>query len=245
MGACLCISDLHLSEARPATTRAFRQFLLREAPHTHSLYILGDLFDLWIGDDDDSPLAREIAASLNSFTASGARLFLMPGNRDFLLGEAFAARCGATLLADFSVVELAGTATLLSHGDALCTDDHEYQQFRSRVQAPDWRASFLSLPLEQRRIQALELRAKSEQAKSGKSSALMDVNAGAVAAALEKYGVARLVHGHTHRPGRYPLQIQIKGSSLPSERLALDQWESCGTYLCVDSNLLELRTFSY
>lgn len=244
MGYSLCISDLHLSEARPHVTRAFREFLKREAPQTQSLYILGDLFDLWIGDDDDSPLAREIADLLAKFSKSGAKLFLLRGNRDFLLGQLFAERCGASLIEDFSLLNLAGVPTLLSHGDVLCTGDTRYQAFRRQTRDPVWQDAFLSLPLAERRVQAAQMRSQSERSKTTKNPADMDVSEAAVATAMHKHGAGRLIHGHTHRPGRFDVRSHGQAARPGHERIALDEWEGRGNCLRITSNQLEFIYFS-
>ena len=198
----LFISDLHLHPARPAATRAFAEFLQR---HTdcERLYILGDLFDAWIGDDDDSAIALEVAQLLRDFSAAGPELFLMQGNRDFLLGDAFCRSVGGELLPDPSVIDLEGEPTLLMHGDSLCTADAEYQEFRNMVRSPKWVAQTLSLSLEERRALAGQLRSMSKESHSIKAMDIMDVSADAVADALCQHGVKQMIHGHTHRPARH------------------------------------------
>ncbi len=201
--ACL-ISDLHLDETRPAVLQGLAGFL-DHLPAADALYILGDLFEAWIGDDDDRPLIQEVAALLSAISDRGITLYLMRGNRDFLLGEAFCRRVGAMLLPDPSVHILGGTPTLLMHGDSLCTGDADYQSFRRMTRDPDWQARVLATPLAARRQLARELRAMSTGANSMKAEDIMDVDPVAVRECLREFAVERLVHGHTHRPARHEL----------------------------------------
>ena len=202
MSSTFFISDLHLDPARPAATRALAEFLGRIG-HCSRLFILGDLFEAWPGDDDDSALAGEVAGLLRDFSAAGPGLFLMHGNRDFLLGQQFCRAAGATLLADPTVIDLYGEPTLLMHGDSLCTADDQYQQFRRTARDPAWQAQLLGQTLAQRRELATRLRAMSREANSLKSEDIMDVTAGEVADQMAIHGVRQLIHGHTHRPARH------------------------------------------
>lgn len=200
----LFISDLHLSPAAPAVTRRFAELLAGPARAAAALYILGDLFDYWAGDDDrGDPFNAHIVAALADLAAAGVAVHFLPGNRDFLVGADFAAAAGLTLLAEPCVRVIGGTPVLLLHGDTLCTDDADYQAFRAQVRAPAWRQAFLARPLAERKAQIAELRARSESEKQVKPAAIMDANAGAVAAALRAHGVATLIHGHTHRQGSH------------------------------------------
>jgi UDP-2,3-diacylglucosamine hydrolase len=200
----LFISDLHLSPAVPAVTRRFEEFLAGPARAAAALYILGDLFDYWAGDDDlGDPFNARSVAALADLAAAGVAIYFMPGNRDFLVGPGFAAAAGLTLLAEPGVRAIAGTPTLLLHGDTLCTDDTDYQAFRAQVRAPAWRAAFLARPLAERKALIADLRARSESEKQIKPAAIMDANPQAVAAALREHGVATLIHGHTHRQGSH------------------------------------------
>ncbi len=196
------ISDLHLDSARPSVTRALATFLeaRREAD---ALYILGDLFEAWIGDDDDTALATETAALLGDYSAAGPAVFIMNGNRDFLLGNDFCRRAGATLLPDPSVIELYGQRALLMHGDSLCTADTAYQQFRLLAHDPTWQAEVLAKSLEERQALANHLRAMSQEANSNKAEDIMDVTPEEVDIALQAHGVDCLIHGHTHRPAHH------------------------------------------
>lgn len=222
-GSSLFVSDLHLAADTPAASARFLAFLNDVAPQADALYLLGDLFEAWIGDDDlASPPHAAVAAALQSLSAAGVRLFVLHGNRDFLLGPGFCAASGATLLEEPAVVDLYGTPTLLLHGDSLCTDDVAYQQFRAQTRDPAWQRALLARPLDERRQLARQLRAQSEMAKDDKTMAIMDVNAAAVAEALRKNACTRLIHGHTHRPARHLLDIDGRRC----ERWVLTDWDA-------------------
>lgn len=223
----LFISDLHLDPARPAATAAFLHFLATDARAAARLYILGDLFEFWIGDDDDSPLAREVLDALAAFTAAGGDLRVMRGNRDFLLGPRFAARTGATLLSDPAVEEIHGERVLVMHGDLLCTDDIAYQRYRERVNRPFLQRLFLALPRAWRRAAGSEGRRRSRRHTAERPATIMDVNPAAVAAALQTHGCRILVHGHTHRPG-----IQrFSAGGADCTRIVLGDWYEQGSVL--------------
>jgi UDP-2,3-diacylglucosamine hydrolase len=228
----LFISDLHLCPTRPHVTQLFLHFMENTATGAEALYVLGDLFEYWAGDDNlADPFNRNIANAFSRLAAHGTAIYLMHGNRDFLMGEAFAQATHLTLLADPSLIKLYGTQTLLTHGDTLCTDDTDYQAFRVKVRNPAWQAEFLAQPLVQRKATIEELRRKSEAEKQLKPSAIMDVNANAVNALLERYSYpARLIHGHTHRPAQHTLQLDGKAC----ERWVLPAWEGNGGYLRCD-----------
>jgi UDP-2,3-diacylglucosamine hydrolase len=198
----LFISDLHLDTARPAVTQALAKFL-QQNRSCQCLYILGDLFEVWLGDDDDSALAAEIGGLLKEFAASGSALYLMHGNRDFLLGQDFCNSIGAELLADPTVIDLYGQPTLIMHGDSLCTADVEYQAFRKTARDPRWQADILSRSLEDRRAFAAQLRTMSKEANSNKAEDIMDVTAAEVEQIMVRHQVRQLIHGHTHRPARH------------------------------------------
>lgn len=233
----LFVSDLHLHPARPQTARLFHDFLAGPASKAQALYILGDLFDAWAGDDDlDDPFNAAVCADLRTLSGSGVALFLLRGNRDFLIGDGFAAASGATLLAETAVVDLAGTATLLLHGDTLCTDDFAYQDFRALVRSEAWQRDFLAQPLSERRRIADELRGRSEAAKRSKPMALMDVSAAAVQRAFDAHRVARIIHGHTHRPACH---VDAAGR----ERWVLPEWSDRGGYLACDAAGCRALTF--
>lgn len=215
MGTTLLISDLHLSEETPAIEAGFFSFLAREQG-ADRLFILGDFFEAWVGDDDDADLASRVTSALADFSRSGTELFIARGNRDFMLGEQFAAATGASLLADETVLTLAGEPTLLMHGDTLCTDDTDYQALRSMLHNPAWQADMLAKPLAERRALAQQLRTMSKAAASNKAEDIMDVNPEAVTAAMQRTGVTRLIHGHTHRPNTHAVSC--------GERIVLGDW---------------------
>lgn len=224
--ALLFISDLHLDPSRPAVTALFREFLDTEAREAGALYILGDLFEAWIGDDAVPPGDPTLAA-LRELTASGVPVHVMRGNRDFLLGPGFEAATGATLLAEPTVIRIDGERVLLMHGDVLCIDDTEYQAFRRMVRDPDWQAAFLSLSIEQRIARAREARDESSGRNQSIDDYLMDVNPGEVNRAMAEHGVHRLIHGHTHRPAIHELGTR------PGEkqRIVLGDWYDQGSVL--------------
>jgi UDP-2,3-diacylglucosamine hydrolase len=224
----LFISDLHLSEERASANERFIAFLEDEARSAGALYILGDFFEYWIGDDDlEAPFNAVIAGLLRGLTRSGVPVYLMHGNRDFLLGEGFCRATGAVLLPDPSVVEVQGEKTLLVHGDTLCTDDHDYQAWRRVARSQEWQRDFLAKPREERRRMILGLREKSKAVIEAKPADIMDVNDGAVAEALRAHGVRRLVHGHTHRAGRHEHRVDGR----LCERWVLPDWYGLGGYL--------------
>ncbi len=234
MPAALFVSDLHLCPTRPAMVRLFLDFLADQAMTADALYILGDMFDYWAGDDEladpDDPFAASIAGALKALGDRGTRLFFITGNRDFLAGDGFARATGMTPLEEPHLATIAGVPTLLLHGDTLCSDDTAYQEFRREVRRPAWREAFLARPLPERRAQIAALRARSEQAKLGKSAAIMDVNAGAVAELLRAYGYPRLIHGHTHRPGYHEHLVDTH----LCQRWVLGDWYEKGSYLACD-----------
>jgi UDP-2,3-diacylglucosamine hydrolase len=225
------ISDLHLDSARPAVTRALADFL---SSHTHctALYILGDLFEAWPGDDDDSVIARRTRQLLRAYSDAGPELFIMRGNRDFLLGEAFCEAAGATLLQDPTLIELNDKPTLLMHGDSLCTADSDYQQFRRKARDPDWQRELLAKPLSERRALADELRAMSSEATSMKSEDIMDVTPAEVDRQMRAHGAGQLIHGHTHRPARHDVDNQL--------RWVLGSWENEAWFLQASKNSINL-----
>ena len=216
----LFISDLHLDAARPHIVELFTRFLAGDARQADALYILGDLFESWIGDDDDSPLALQVAQSLYALKQSGVPVFFMHGNRDFLLGEAYAKRAGMTLLDDPTVIEFGGQPTLLMHGDTLCTDDAAYQEFRAVVRNPDWQKQFRARSLSERHAFAAQARAESVKHTAGAKPEIIDVNQAAVLAAMRKHGVRTLIHGHTHRPATHRFEFDRQ----TAERIVLGDW---------------------
>ena len=216
----LFISDLHLAPERPRTTARFLQFLREDASQHRELVILGDLFEFWIG-DDAAASAGPVIDALAAGTARGQRLLLMHGNRDPLLGHDFAGATGGTLLADPIVVDVAGTPTLLAHGDAWCTRDVAYQQFRATIRQPQFQRDFLARPLDDRVAFARSLRLQSESEKSTKAMDIMDVTPEAVVVALRTAGVKRIIHGHTHRPASHVVDL----GGVLAERWVLPDWD--------------------
>ena len=202
-GRTFFVADLHLTDERPAATGRFFRFLQEEVRGADALYILGDLFEAWIGDDHDEQVAHDTARRLKSLVDAGTPVYFMHGNRDFMLARPFAAQSGMTLIADATRIDLYGTPTLLMHGDTLCTDDIAYQRFRRRVRRPWVLALLRRLPQALRQFLARGARAGSEAAKSGKSAAIMDVNADEVVRVLREQQICRMIHGHTHRPSRH------------------------------------------
>ena len=225
----LFISDLHLDEARPQITDLFVRLLAAEARTVDALYILGDLFESWIGDDDDAPLASRVADALRGLRESGVPIYFMHGNRDFLLGADYAACAGMQLLGDPTVVELDGERTLLMHGDTLCVDDVEYQKFRALVRNPAWQAQFLAKPLAERRAFAAQARGESRKQTAIKAAEIMDVNQRAVASTMRAHGVRRLIHGHTHRPATH--RFELEGAV--AERIVLGDWYEQSSVLVI------------
>ncbi|HYR37271.1 MAG TPA: UDP-2,3-diacylglucosamine diphosphatase [Burkholderiales bacterium] len=220
----LYISDLHLSEERAEANERFFRFLEDDAAGAGALYVLGDLFEYWIGDDDvDAPFNAVIAGFFRRLTGAGTRLCFMHGNRDFLVGERFAAATGAALLPDPTVLD----GVLLMHGDTLCTDDADYQAWRRTARDPAWQRDFLAQPLAARHATVEGLREKSKEVIGAKPAEIMDVNEDAVRQALREHGVSRLVHGHTHRPGMHRLEVDGRRC----ERWVLPDWYGRGGYL--------------
>ncbi len=230
--ATLFVSDLHLCPERPHGARLFDAFLAGPARSAAALYLLGDLFEYWLGDDDaGDPFNAAILAALRRLSDSGVALHFMAGNRDFLVGDAFARAAGLSLVDDPQRIELNGVPTLLMHGDTLCTDDAAYLAFRAEVRAPAWQRDFLALPLAERKARIAALRLDSETEKAMKTAAIMDVNEDAVRQALAAHGCRRLIHGHTHRPAHHLLET-AHGTA---ERWVLPDWHESGGYLLCDA----------
>ena len=224
----LFLSDLHLDDSHPQTTEWLMTFLSGPARSADAVYILGDLFEYWIGDDAVPPLAAELAAVTSELAAGGLPLYFQHGNRDFLLGEDYAARAGFELLPEAVVVDLYGTPTLLMHGDSLCTDDTEYQAFRRQSRDPAWQAAVLAMTVEERIAMARNAREESMSHKGATEMGIMDVNAGAVQAAFAQHGVQRMIHGHTHRPATH--RHELPGGEVCT-RIVLADWYERGSYL--------------
>ncbi|QBM17399.1 UDP-2,3-diacylglucosamine hydrolase [Marinobacter sp. JH2] len=234
----LFISDLHLEESRPDITGAFLGFLKNETMGAERLYILGDFFEAWIGDDERTPLQEQVAAALRDVRDSGTDIFLMHGNRDFLIGEDFCERAGATLLDDPTVIDLYGSLTLLMHGDSLCIDDVEYQKFRANMRNPKTVEMLLARPLEDRQLMARQLRQISMAKNQGKAESIMDVNLDEVVNEFERHGVQLMIHGHTHRPATH--ELEANGCS--ARRIVLGDWDENVWWLVARSDQpLELK----
>jgi UDP-2,3-diacylglucosamine hydrolase len=237
VAATLFISDLHLDPARPVITDLFIRFLRARAAGARALYILGDLFEVWVGDDDTAPLGRQVSGELRSCALKGTAVYLMHGNRDFLIGAEFIRHSGCSLLDDPAVIDLYGERTLLMHGDTLCTDDTAYQSFREMVRDSGYQRSFLSRPLDERRRIAGELRQSSREAARAKPEAIMDVNLGTVEDAMRAAGTRRLIHGHTHRPAIHEFLLD----GLPAQRIVLGDWYEQGSLLECDATGMRLQ----
>ena len=228
----LFISDLHLDPSRPAVSRAFFQFLKSEVINADALYILGDFFEVWIGDDDDSELVQSVISSLRDLTASGIPIFLMHGNRDFLIGTQFLEHSGCQLLEDPTVIDLYGQTILLMHGDTLCTDDLAYIEFRAECRSESWQSDLLSRPLAERRRLATQMRADSKEANSNKASAIMDVSQHEVRRVMQSNQVTRMIHGHTHRPAVHEFNLlKTDDSDSFGTRIVLGDWHATGWVL--------------
>ena len=234
--AILFISDLHLSPERPEVTRAFLTFLQQHADSTEALFVLGDLFEAWIGDDDTCATGLEVQEAFKQLTDKGVGLFIQHGNRDFFIGKRFCKATGATLLADEHLVEYMDKTVLVMHGDTLCTDDVDYIRFRKKIRHPVSKALLQLLPLTYRQKLANAMRAKSKAANANKPSAIMDVNANAVEAVMTKHCVSTLIHGHTHRPDRHQHEN--------GERIVLGDWHDKGWYIAWDLAGINLNNFN-
>lgn len=232
MSHSLLISDLHLSNGHPRSTELFLRFAADIASKADALYILGDLFEYWAGDDDlGDPFHQLICDTLRGLSKQGTRICIMHGNRDFLMDEELASACNAALLPDPTLIDFYGIPTLLTHGDTLCADDAEYQKFRTMVRNNEWQSKFLAQPLPQRKAQIEQLRAQSENQKQIKPMDIMDVNCDAVNELLRQHHYPRLVHGHTHRPAKH--LHQVDGHTC--ERWVLGDWDSEANALRCDA----------
>ncbi len=239
--ATLFISDLHLDPERPHITDLFERFLREQAREADALYVLGDLFEAWVGDDDPSPTGARVAAALRSLVQAGVPVYFMRGNRDFLLGEAFARRAGIRILRDPAVVMLHGSPSLLMHGDTLCTDDAAYQQFRAQTRDPRWQAQFLGQPLPARLAFAQQARAASqaryfELERQGTMETITDVSQETVDAVMDGFGIDSLIHGHTHRPAVH----EWTRHGRQRRRVVLGDWYEQGSMLQVDAKAMKL-----
>lgn len=238
----LFISDLHLDEEQPAIADGLLAFLQREAPGAHTLYVLGDLFETWIGDDHVTPFNQRIITAFRAFSDAGRALFFLHGNRDFALGGDFAAQAGGILLDEDTVIELNGRRTVIAHGDALCTDDHEYQKFRAMVRNPAWIANVLAMPLPARQALAAKLRGESKMRNANKADNIMDVNDAAVRALLNARQAGALVHGHTHRPAVHAVDLGDRRAT----RYVLGDWsDTRGWCLRANAEGIHLESFAH
>lgn len=238
----LFVSDLHLDPVRPHILADFRRFLHEEAVHADALYILGDLFEYWVGDDDPQPAATEVAQGLGELATHGVPVSFLRGNRDFLLRDRFAARCHMRILPDPCVIDLYGQPVLLLHGDTLCTDDLAYQAFRRQSRDPAWQESMLAQPLPVRIALAQKARAQSiahqqavrpdAQAQAAGREDITDASAATIVATFQRFGVATMIHGHTHRPAIHRLEVD----GISRRRIVLGDWYEQGSVLRVDGD---------
>lgn len=229
--AVLFVSDLHLDPARPEAIEDFVAFTQSEAREAETLFILGDLFEAWIGDDDDDPGLRPILEAIARLVGSGVDCRFMHGNRDFLVGGAFCEATGATLLGEFERIDLCGNAVLLTHGDLLCSDDLRYLELRRQLRDPAWQRDFLGKSLDERRRIAASLRQLSQTEMAAKSEEIMDVNQDTVLETMRRFDVRWLLHGHTHRPAIH--RFDIDGE--PATRIVLNDWYGPGGYVRWDA----------
>ncbi len=241
----LFISDLHLQDSRPQLTDALVRFLAEHRGGCEALYILGDLFEVWLGDDSIGRCADRVSEALRDFTRSGSRLYLMHGNRDFLLGERFAAHCGAQLIQEPYRLNTAYGDIILLHGDSLCTDDLEYQEFRKLTRSAQWQSEFLAKSLEERAQFAKQARTQSREAMATKTEEILDVNQQAVLDCFAFNDCPRLLHGHTHRPAVHYMALKqpIDGKS-EAKRMVLGDWGTLGWFAVVSDDEWELKQFS-
>ena len=237
----LFVSDVHLDAGAPEAVEQFLSFLRIHAANAEALYILGDLFEAWVGDDETEVEKSAVRQGLRALTASGVACFILHGNRDFLLGRGFCEDTGCRLLPDPVIAELDGERVLLTHGDSLCIDDHSYQELRSIVRTAPWQRRFLALPLSDREMLANQARAGSRQHTARTIPKIMDVNPDAVTTAYRVTGVRRIIHGHTHRPGIH--ETMIEGAR--AQRIVLGAWYEQGSYLVYENEQYELRELPY
>ena len=238
--AALFISDLHLHAERPDGIEHFQQFMRTDARSASALYILGDLFEAWIGDDDTDPGHAPIITALADLRREGVPCYFMHGNRDFLVGKRFAAATGCVLLDEWHVIDIAGQRAVLTHGDLLCTDDTAYQELRRVVRNPSWQREFLAKSLDERRAIVTDLRERSKTETAEKPAEIMDVNQAAVEATLEEHGVDILLHGHTHRPAVHEFVMD----NAPATRIVLGDWYDSGSVLRWDETGYSLETLA-
>lgn len=239
--AILFASDLHFEDQRPDMLRAFFRLLDENRGGLQQLFLLGDIFEVWLGDDTPSACADALADKLRELAKDGVEVFLMHGNRDFLLGQQYARRCSATLIHEPFLLNLGGRKTALMHGDSLCTLDADYMTFRKMVRDPQWITQFLAKPLQERIAIGRALREKSQQSAQQKQEMIMDVTPAEVVSVMEQLGVELLIHGHTHRPAVH--EVALNGRT--GQRMVLGDWYQQGWYLLADANSIELRPFPF
>lgn len=237
----LFVSDLHLEDARPDITRAFFHLLDQLHGQYEELYLLGDIFEVWLGDDTPSTGAHQLAEKLHAIASQGVRIFLMHGNRDFLIGQAYADRCGASLIQEPWLLTVSGKKALLMHGDVLCTQDVDYLAFRQMVRNPTWQSAFLSKPIAERIAIGRELREKSQASAKEKADTIMDVTPAEVVTIMEQHQIELLIHGHTHRPAVHAVAL----ASSNGTRMVLGDWYKMGWYILADKDAARLVPFSF
>lgn len=240
----LFISDLHLEESREDITKSFLHFLKVNRGQCDALFILGDLFEVWIGDDESSELKTTIATALADFNAAGSWIFIVHGNRDFLLGDDYAMACGATLIQDPYTLQSETGSILLLHGDQLCSDDIEYMQFRNMVRQPQWQQEFLAKPLDERRAFAKQAREQSQAATAGKQADIMDINPGELQELFASSKQTTVIHGHTHRPAIHDVELDAPiGTKTTAKRVVLGDWDKQGWFAELTPQGLSLQNF--
>jgi UDP-2,3-diacylglucosamine hydrolase len=236
----LLISDLHLDESRPDISAALLGFLHSNKGRCEALYVLGDLFEAWIGDDESTDLSQRVAGAFKSFSES-SQLYFMHGNRDFLLGPHYAELCGASLIPDPYILDIDAFSIVLAHGDSLCTDDNDYIEFRNMVRQHPWQKDFLSQTLQQRREFARRARQQSQTATANKASSIMDVNQQEVETLLSRKGKTILIHGHTHRPASHNFELQTDGEPIQASRVVLGDWDKSLWYAEISAGCIDLK----
>jgi UDP-2,3-diacylglucosamine hydrolase len=234
----LFISDLHLSGERPDIIKLFLEFMTNRAPQSDALYILGDLFEVWLGDDFIPPEAQPLLETLRKYSSAGHDLFVMHGNRDFLLGDRFTELTGCQLLPDPYIIDLYGTKTLIGHGDLLCTDDVDYMKFRHQVRNPDWQQAFLARSVEERIALAKQARHESKKQTSSLAEEIMDANQNTVEQVMLEYDVKQMIHGHTHRPNIHHFMLENEERT----RIVLGDWYEQGSLLECNEQGCQLQT---
>ncbi|WP_455202358.1 UDP-2,3-diacylglucosamine diphosphatase [Kaarinaea lacus] len=234
----LFISDLHLSGERPDIIKLFLEFMATRAKEADALYILGDLFEVWLGDDFIPPDAQTVVNALRDYSDSGRKLFVMHGNRDFLMGDHFAEITGCNLLPDPSIIDLYGTKTLIGHGDLLCTDDVDYMRFRQQVRNKDWQTAFLAKTVEERIAIAKQARQESKKQTSSIAEEIMDANQNTVEQVMQEHNINQMIHGHTHRPDTHTFVLDNQQRT----RIVLGDWYEQGSLLECTEKGCELQT---